>query len=108
MLSIGTCPYLNRAVIEALSIHCGITVEVPFVPSPTSTRARLITQAIASQTVLNLDNLLKARVLTSLLLLQLPYYERVHTPSSSTTPYVVWNGWTKKFILNLVTFTLQL
>jgi hypothetical protein len=47
-----TCPSLQRAIIETISVHCGIVVTGPFSPLFTSVRANQIIQTIAEQEAL--------------------------------------------------------
>ena len=57
------CPSLRRAIVEATSVHCNITVTDTFSPAFASTRASDITKAIADQTSLGINHLLKGRVI---------------------------------------------
>ena len=102
-----TCPSLQRAIIETISVHCGIVVTDPFSPLFTSIRANQIIQAIAEQETVGINHLLKGRIVKSLFTPQLEYFER-QPASPKTTPLIKWKGWKKKLIKYIVEFTLDL
>lgn len=103
----NTCPTLRRAIIEAISIHCNITVTDPFSPAFSSTRANNIKQAIADQTNLGVNHLLKGRVIKALFEPQLAYFEKL-PPTKDVTPAMKWKTWRKKVIKSLTEFTLNI
>ena len=105
--SANTCPSLRRAIIEAISIHCNITVTDPFSPAFNSERAKSIKKAITDQTSIGINHLLKGRVMKDLFQPQLDHFER-QPPSEEATPIMKWKGWRKKVIGFLVEFTLRI
>ena len=100
-----TCPTLRRAIIEAISVHCNITVTDPYSPAFASIRASKITNAIAAQKSLEINHLLKGRVLKALFEPQLEYFEKM-TPSKNVTPTMIWKTWRKTVIGHIIEFTL--
>ena len=91
----NTCPTLRRAIIEAISIHCNITVTEPFSPAFSSTKAHNIKKAISDQTTLGINHLLKGRIIKTLLEPQLAHFEKL-PPTKDTTPTMKWKTWRKK------------
>ena len=77
--SFKTCPSLRRAIIEAIAIYCGLTIDEPYVPS-TSPRAQRITNAIQAQHAIGMQHLLKGRVVKVLFDPQLEYANPITSP----------------------------
>ena len=98
------CPSLRRAIVEAISVHCNITVTDPFSPAFASTRASNITKAIADQTSLEINHLLKDRVIKSLFEPQVEHFENL-PPVQKVTPLMRWKTWRKNVIKFLIEFT---
>jgi hypothetical protein len=92
-----TSPSLQSAIIETISVHCGIVVTDPCSPLFTSVRANQIIQAIAEQEIIGINHLLKGRIVKFLFKPQLEYFER-QPASPKTTPLIKWKGWRKKLI----------
>ena len=101
-----TCPSLRRTIIEAISIHCNITVTDPFSSAFVSTRASNITKAIEDQKILGINHLLKDRVLKALFEPQLEYFQNLPT-NRDATPTMMWKTWRKRVIGFLIKFTLN-
>ena len=107
LATINTCPSLRRALIEAICIHCGVTVTDSFCSSFHSLRACRIVNAVQSQINLGMSNLLKGRFINAVLNLQLEYLNTTHSPGPAVvSPDIRWRGWKKKIIRAVVTFTL--
>lgn len=100
-----TCPSLRRAILTLISDYCDLPVTDPFLPSQSS-RSTAIVRAIILQRELGVSNLLKGRIPTDLLLLQLPHFQ-LHS-SAQSCPNIRWKAWKKTFLSSIVDFTLRL
>ena len=107
LIQAKTCPSLRRAIVEAISVHCNITVTDPFSPAFASARAGKITKAITDQTSIGINHLLKGRVITALFEPQLAHFEKL-PPTKDVTPLMKWKNWRKKVIGFFIEFTLNI
>jgi hypothetical protein len=94
-------------MIEAISIHCNITVTDPYSPAFNSERANSIKKAIIDQTSIGINHLLKGRVIKDLFQPQLDHFER-QPPSEKVTPMMKWKSWRKHVIRFFIDFTLKI